>query len=52
MFHGYMKYIYANLIYATDFIFLSDSVGSTSSVRPEKDMREVNVLILFSNDQI
>ena len=40
-----MKYIYANLIFASDF--LSDSVAFTNSVHPEheKDMREVNVLI-------
>ena len=31
-----MKYIYVNLIFASDFIFLSDSVGFTSSVHPEK----------------
>ena len=36
------------------FNLLSDSVAFTNSVHPEleKDMREVNVLIWFSNDQI
>ena len=41
-----LKYIYANHL-------LSDSVGFTSNIHPEKkDMQEVNVSIWFSNDQI
>ena len=36
------------------FNFLSDFVAFTNNVHPEleKDMREMNVLIWFSNDQI
>ena len=41
-----MKCIYANLIFASDFNLLSDSVAFTSSVHPDlENMREVNILI-------